>query len=93
MLGHYHRRCHNVGEALAKLSHCFAYTVIWLDVPRPDSVAREARVSRWSGVPNRSTQVHIWQGVVGNTPCNARMLMADDSTLLRCIDQPMWLCK
>ena len=27
----------------------------------------------WSGVPNRSTQAHIWQGVVGNTPCNDRM--------------------
>ena len=32
-------------------------------------VAREARVSSWSGVPNRSTQAHIWQGVVGSTPC------------------------
>ena len=34
-----------------------------------------SRVSRWSGVPNRSTQVHIWQGVVGNTPYNDRMDM------------------
>ena len=36
-------------------------------------VACETRVSRWSGVRNRSAQVHIWQGVVRNTPCNARM--------------------
>ena len=34
-----------------------------------------SRVSRWSGVPNRSTQPHIWQGVVGNTPHNDRMDM------------------
>ena len=32
-------------------------------------------MSRWSGVPNRSTQVHIWEGVVGNTPCNDRMVI------------------
>ena len=36
MLGHYHRRCYNVGTALAKFSHRFSYTVTWLDVPRPD---------------------------------------------------------
>ena len=36
MLGHYHRRCHNVGTPLAKFSHRFANTVTWLDVPMPD---------------------------------------------------------
>ena len=36
---------------------------------RLGGVAREARVASWSGVPNRWTQAHIWQGVVRSTPC------------------------
>ena len=37
-------------------------------------VAREARVSSWSGVPNRWTQAHIWQGVVGRQVHPARRM-------------------
>ena len=35
-VSHERHVCHNVGTALAKFSHRFAYTVTWLDVPRPD---------------------------------------------------------
>ena len=74
MLGHYHRRCHNVEKALAKFSHRFACRLIARALrlalmSKLGGVAREAHMSSWSGVPNRQTQAHSWQGVVGSTPC------------------------
>ena len=51
------RRCRLIAGAL-RLALCLSL----------GGVAREARVSSWSGVPNRWTQAHIWQCVVGSTP-------------------------